>query len=151
MDFAAAVGLRVLCCGRLSLCLLSKFVVFVFVADRVPVLRIKKPVAQQVLQPSPRTPNFNVEVVGPREYTGHGEYKPVSAMAHVEALSTLKLGGAGGLARTQTLFMNRLLYSQHRNPFNINKSRFLIEITKRFVYFPDYLSRPRTQIYQKSG
>ena len=95
---------------------------FVFVADRVPVLGIKKPVAQNVLQPSPRTPNFNVEVVGPREYTGHGEYKPVSAMAHVEALSTLKLGGAGGLARTQTLFMNRLLYSQHRNPIN-NKNK----------------------------
>ena len=36
MDFAAAVGLCVLCCGRLSLFLLSKFVVFVFVADRVP-------------------------------------------------------------------------------------------------------------------
>ena len=89
-----------------------------FVADRVPVLGIKKPVAQNVLQPAPRTPNFNVEVVGPREYTGHGEYKPVSAMAHVEALSTLELGGAGGLARTQRLFMNRLLYSQHRNPIN---------------------------------
>ena len=87
---------------------------FVFVADRVPVLGIKKPVAQNVLQPSPRTPNFNVEVVGPREYTGHGEYKPVSAMAHVEALSTLKLGGAGELAQTHSLFMYRLLYSQHR-------------------------------------
>ena len=108
MDFAAAVGLRVLCCGRLSLFLLSKFVVFVFVADRVPVLGIKKPVAQNVLQPSPRTPNFNVEVVGPREYTGQGEYKPVSAMAHVEALSTLKFGGAGGLARSRSFFMNRL-------------------------------------------
>ena len=91
---------------------------FVFVVDRVPVLGIKKPVAQNVLQPSPRTPNFNVEVVGPREYTGQGEYKPVSAMAHVEALSTLKLGGAGGLARTETLFMNRLFYSHHRNPIS---------------------------------
>ena len=79
-------------------------------------LGIKKPVAQNVLQPSPRTPNFNVEVVGPREYTGQGEYKPVSARAHVEALSTLKLGGAGRLAQTHSLFMNRLVYSQHRNP-----------------------------------
>ena len=43
-------------------------------------------------------------------------------MAHVEALSTLKLRGAGGLARIHTLFMNRLLYSQHRNPIN-NKNK----------------------------
>jgi hypothetical protein len=70
----------------------------------------------------PAPPNFNVEVVGPGEYTGQGEYKPVSAKAHVEALSTLKLGSAGGLAQTHSLFMNRLFYSQHRNPIN-NKNK----------------------------
>ena len=120
----------------LSVCLsyvstLSRFFFFVSGVDRVPVLGIKKPVAQNVLQPSPRTPNFNVEVVGPREHTAQGEYKPVSAMAHVEALSTLKLWGAGGLARTQRLFMNRLLYSQHRNPIsNRNKNDKLGEEEK---------------------
>ena len=46
---------------------------FVSGVDRVPVLGIKKPVAQNVLQPYPRTPNFNVEVVGSRVYTGQGE------------------------------------------------------------------------------
>ena len=44
----------------------------------------------------PRTPNLNVEVVGTRVYTGQGEQRPVSALAHVKALSTLKFGGVGG-------------------------------------------------------
>ena len=86
-----------------------------FVDDRVLVLGIIKPVATNALQPFPRTPSFNVEVVGPRVYPCQGEEKRVSALARVNALSTLKFGGAGELARTHSLFMNRLLYSQHRN------------------------------------
>jgi hypothetical protein len=96
---------------------------FVFVADRVPVLGIKKPVAQNVLQPSPRTPNFNVEVVGPREYTGHGEYKPVSAMAHVEALSTLKLGGAGGSCPNPNTFHEQAFIFPTPEPYQQQKQR----------------------------
>ena len=69
-----------------------------FVADRVPVLGIKKPVAINVLQSFPRTPNSNVDAAGPQVYTGQGEYKPVSALASVKALPTLKFGLRGAFA-----------------------------------------------------
>ena len=57
----------------MSLCPLQVLFFFVSGVERVPVLGIKKPVAQNVLQPYPRTPDFNVEVVGTRLYTGQGE------------------------------------------------------------------------------
>ena len=73
---ALSIQLSVRLSVSLSVCLMSLCphqVFFVSGVDRVPVLGIKKPVAQNVLQPYPRTPNFNVEAGGTRVYTGQGE------------------------------------------------------------------------------
>ena len=78
-----------------------------------------------MLQPSPCTPNFNVEVVGPREYTGQGEYKPVSARAHVEALSTLKLGGAGGACPNPFTFPEQAFIFPTPEPYQQQKAKKL--------------------------
>ena len=75
----------------------------------------------------PRTPKFQC---WERVDTGQRRDRLLFSLTRVHPGPNnfnIEIGGAGG--RLKHNLCNRLLYSQHRNPININKSRFEVEVS----------------------